>query len=192
MLVGKLNRVATKGQRPLLVAKLLHAGSRVGSADFNWTQCPLYLATKYLGYRGRCQLSKFLVAAGTDPTAVDSKGRSSLYWTLRNRDYHLFSFMIDSYNPRCWTALVHRRVEGLLAQAPEDQLLVLQHQWYNPAALTQQCRLVIRNHLLQEFNYRSLFLLVARLPVPALLKKFLLLDQDVPQEEDVPCFMKET
>lgn len=38
-------RVATKGQRPLLVAKLLAAGSRVGSVDdYPWSQCPLYLA----------------------------------------------------------------------------------------------------------------------------------------------------
>ena len=87
---------------------------------------------------------------------------------------------------------MHRRVEALLAHMPEHELLLLQHQWYNPAALTYQCRLVIRRHLLQEFNYRSLFLLVPRLPVPVLLQKFLLLDQQVPREEDVPCFMKET
>ena len=169
------SRVATKGQRPLLVAKLLAAGSRVGSTeDYPWSQCPLYLATKYLGYRGRHQLAMFLMAAGADPTRMDSKGRSAIYWSLRNRDNDLFAFMIDSYNPRCWEVMLQRRVEELLAELPENHLTTLQQQWYNPPSLAKQCRLAIRLHLLQRFNYRSLFLLVPRLPVPAPLQRFLL------------------
>ena len=169
------SRVATKGQRPLLVAKLLAAGSRVGSTeDYPWSQCPLYLATKYLGYRGRHQLAMFLMAAGADPTRMDSKGRSAIYWSLRNRDNDLFAFMIDSYNPRCWEVMLQRRVEELLAELPDNHLTTLQQQWYNPPSLAKQCRLAIRLHLLQRFNYRSLFLLVPRLPVPAPLQRFLL------------------
>ncbi|KZS17651.1 Ankyrin repeat and SOCS box protein 11 [Daphnia magna] len=184
--------VATKGQRPLLVAKLLAAGSRLGSTeDYSWSQCPLYLATKYLGYRGRHQLAMFLMAAGADPTRMDSKGRSAIYWSLRNRDHDLFVFMIDSYNPRCWDSMLQRRVEELLTDLPDTHLKILQKQWYNPPSLAKQCRLVIRLHLLQKFNYRSLFLLVPRLPLPTVIQRFLLLDQELPDEETTPCFMKD-
>lgn len=157
------------------------------------------------------------MAAGADPTKMDSKGRSAIYWSLRNRDYDLFAFMIDSYNPRCWVAMLQKRVEELLVELPESHLLALQQQWYNPPTLAKQCRLVIRLHLLRRFNYRSLFLLVPRLPVPALIQRFILvntirmpfntllpghhmltffsivsqLDQEQPDEETTPCFMKE-
>lgn len=183
-------RVATKGQRPLLMAKLLEGGSCVGSHD--WSQCPLYLTTKYLGYRGRCQLSKFLVTAGSDPTTMDPDGKSSLYWSLRNRDYDLFRFMIDSCNPRCWAVLMDRNIEDLLGNMPEELLLFLQNQWYNPVSLAAQCRLVIRTHLLKISGNRSLFLRVPSLPLPARLIRFLLLEQQPPQEETIPCFMKNT
>jgi len=182
--------VATKGQRPLLMAKLLEGGSCVGSHD--WSQCPLYLTTKYLGYRGRCQLSKFLVTAGSDPTTMDPDGKSSLYWSLRNRDYDLFRFMIDSCNPRCWAVLMDRNIEDLLGNMPEELLLFLQNQWYNPVSLAAQCRLVIRTHLLKISGNRSLFLRVPSLPLPARLIRFLLLEQQPPQEETIPCFMKNT
>merc|ERR1712071_14185 len=182
--------VATKGQRPLLMARLLQGGSSVGSDD--WSQCPLYLTTKYLGSRGRRQLSKFLVAAGSDPTTMDPEGKSSLYWSLRNRDYDLFRFMIDSYNPRCWVALMNLNVEDLLANVPEELLLFVQNQWYNPASLAAQSRLVIRTHLLNKLGNRSLFLHVPSLPLPAMLHRFLLFDQQPPQEETIPCYMKNT
>lgn len=184
-------RVATKGQRPLLVAKLLAAGARLGSReDYPWSQCPLYLTTKYLGYRGRHQLAMFLMAAGADPTLADSKGRCAIYWCLRNKDHELFAFMIDAYNPHCWFIMLQKRVEDLLAELPDEYLNMLQYQWYNPPSLAKQCRLVIRQHLLRRHNYRSLFLLAPRLPIPPVLQKFLLFDQDVPQEETTPCFMK--
>lgn len=170
------------------MAKLLQAGSCVGTVD--WSQCPLYLTTKYLGYRGRYHLSKFLVAAGSDPTIIDSEGKSSLYWSLRNRDYELFRFMIDSYNPRCWTVLMNNNVEGLLTNVPEELLLFLQNQWYNPISLAAQSRLVIRTHLLKKFGNRSLFLYVPSLPLPPMLQRFLLLEQQPLQEEMIPCFMK--
>ena len=172
----------------MLVAKLLAAGSRVGS--YLWSQCPLYLATKYLGYRGRHQLACFLIASGSDPTLADAKGRSAIYWSLRNRDHELFEFMIDASNPRCWTALLHRRVEDLLAELPEDRLLSLQHLWYNPPSLAKQCRLTIRQYLLNRSGHKSLFLLVPRLNLPNVIQRFLLLDQQLPEEESVPCFMK--
>lgn len=116
----------------------------------------------------------FLMAAGADPTRMDSKGRSAIYWSLRNRDHDLFAFMIDSYNPRCWVAMLQKRVEDLLTELPESHLTALQQQWYNPPTLAKQCRLAIRQHLLRRFNYRSLFLLVPRLPVPILIQRFLL------------------
>lgn len=175
----------------MLVAKLLAAGSRVGaSKDYPWSECPLYLATKYLGYRGRHELARLLIAAGSDPTLVDGKGRGAIYWSLRNRDHDLFHFMIDAYNPRCWVALLHRRVEELLTELSEDQLVSLQQQWYNPPSLAKQCRLVIRQYLLKRFDHQSLFLLVPRLKLPKVMQRFLLLDQQLPQEESVPCFMK--
>lgn len=116
----------------------------------------------------------FLMAAGADPTRMDSKGRSAIYWSLRNRDHDLFVFMIDSYNPRCWDSMLQRRVEELLTDLPDTHLKILQKQWYNPPSLAKQCRLVIRLHLLQKFNYRSLFLLVPRLPLPTVIQRFLL------------------
>lgn len=161
----------------------------------------------------------FLMAAGADPTRMDSKGRSAIYWSLRNRDHDLFVFMIDSYNPRCWDSMLQRRVEELLTDLPDTHLKILQKQWYNPPSLAKQCRLVIRLHLLQKFNYRSLFLLVPRLPLPTVIQRFLLviktllnfsfywvqpviifsvffffflqLDQELPDEETTPCFMKD-
>ena len=116
----------------------------------------------------------FLMAAGADPTRMDSKGRSAIYWSLRNRDHDLFVFMIDSFNPRCWDSVLQKRVEELLSDLPETHLKILQNQLYNPPSLAKQCRLVIRMHLLHKFNYRSLFLLVPRLPLPVLIQRFLL------------------
>jgi hypothetical protein len=116
----------------------------------------------------------FLMAAGADPTRMDSKGRSAIYWSLRNRDHDLFAFMIDSFNPRCWDSMLQKRVEELIGELPETHLKTLQNQLYNPPSLAKQCRLVIRLHLLQKFNYRSLFLLVPRLPLPVLIQRFLL------------------
>lgn len=119
-------------------------------------------------------MAMFLMAAGADPTRMDSKGRSAIYWSLRNRDHDLFVFMIDSFNPRCWDSMLQKRVEELLSDLPETHLKILQNQLYNPPSLAKQCRLVIRMHLLHKFNYRSLFLLVPRLPLPVLIQRFLL------------------
>ena len=182
--------MATKGQRPLLMSKLLQSGSWVNSVDHSANQCPLYLTTKYLGKRGRRQLSKFLLAAGTDATIMDCDGKSSLYWSLRNGDYDLFCFMIDAHNPRCWNALIHLNVEALMAQMSQEMLIFIEKEWYNPPCLSNLCRLVIRNHLLIQFHQRSLFLYVPSLPLPSPLKRFILLDQQPPQEESIPCFMK--
>lgn len=175
----------------MLVAKLLASGSRLGSnGDYPWSQCPLYLATKYLGYRGRHQLALFLMAAGADPTLLDTKGRSALYWCLRNRDHDLFSFMIDAFNPRCWPAMLHQRMEGLLNDLPETHVKLLEAQLYNPPSLTKQCRLLIRGKLLKQSNHLSLFNLVPQLRLPPIIEKFILFNQDLPQDELVPCFMK--
>jgi len=155
-----------------------------------WSQCPLYLITKYLSYYGRHQLACFIMAAGADPCLLDSKGRSAIYWTLRNGDHDLLIFMLDSYNPSCWTTLMHKRVESLLPDLPGVVLDQIQMLWYNPPSLAKICRTVVRRHLLLQCNYRSLFLSVYKLPLPIFLQKFILFDQNLPQEEIIPCFMK--
>ena len=170
--------------------ELLAAGSVLGGKEFVWSQCPLYLITKYLSYYGRHQLACFIMAAGSDPTLLDSKGRSAIYWTLRNGDHDLLIFMLDAYNPNCWTTLLHKRVESLLSDLPEVILDQIKTLWYNPPSLARQCRSVIRRHLLIQFSYRSLFLFVYKLPLPVFLQKFILFDQDLPQEDVIPCFMK--
>jgi hypothetical protein len=185
-------RVATKEQRPLLVVTLLQAGARLGStgSDWYWSQCPLYLATKYIGYRGRHHLARFLLAAGADPTIMDGKGRSALYWTLRNRDYDLFQFMVDTHNPSCWQVLMQPRAESLISELRQDQVLFIEEQLYQLPSLAKQCRTIIRKCLLTQNDYRSLYILVPLLPVPEPHKRFLLFDEELPSDKSVPCFMK--
>lgn len=184
-------RVATKEQRLLLVKTLLASGSRVGSSEGLWSECPLYLATKYLGYRGRHQLAVLLLAAGTDPTVLDSKGRSSLYWSLRNQDYDLFTLMVDAHNPRCWDALLQPRAEALIAQLPEKEVMFVKDQLYTPPSLMRHCRLAIRQHLLNFSGYKSLYTTIPLTPLPERLRKFLLYNIELPEEDEIPCFMKD-
>ena len=63
------------------------------------------------------------MAAGANPTIFDEKGRSSIYWSLRNKDYDLFCFELDAYFPQSWNTLLDKRVEALLSSVPEVKLL---------------------------------------------------------------------
>lgn len=168
--------IATRERRLDLVRLLLDHGASVNVAR-RWNECPLYLATKYLGYTGRRDIAKLLVHNGIDVNVADDRGRTPLYWALKNCDDDFARILV----------LCGGRIRGMPWTALEPQLgidlrrNVDFYEWFkaemsSPTPLKRLCMVVIRKVIACGRGKCNLVDTLRQLPLPAPLIRYLTLE----------------
>lgn len=148
-----------------LIRLLLQHGTRLANID-NSSNCPLYLATKYLRY-GRRDVAINLVYSGCDPNHADVDGNTSLYWAMCNEDYELSVLLIRAGGrfDVNWSlpSSITRQGSGF------SQLLDEQR---SPRSLQCSCRLFIRRRLMGVHS-GNVCLQIEKLMLPSRLISYL-------------------
>uniref|UniRef100_T1INI6 SOCS box domain-containing protein n=1 Tax=Strigamia maritima TaxID=126957 RepID=T1INI6_STRMM len=165
--------VAVRERRLDLVQLLLENGAKLGRVT-SWSDCPLYLATKYL-YFGRREIAILLVISGCDADFADGERRNSLFWALKNGDRELaYLLVMAGGRPRVgwdWGLL------GAAVGQDDDFLCWMRKEMSSPPSLKRLSRLCIRKRILL-LNCGVVSKFVNRLDLPRSIKEYLNLDRN--------------
>ncbi|GAB6029559.1 hypothetical protein CHUAL_005304 [Chamberlinius hualienensis] len=167
--------LATRSCRIDLVTTLLNYGAKVNIAKC-WSECPLFLSCKYLGYKGRHEILRLLVNSGISLNLSDDYGKTPLYWALKNLDKNVSRALIlcgASVNPLTWCAL--DRELGIDIKDDEEYYKWLRNELNRPYPLQRQCLRFIRSYLCSD-TAKDFTVKVNCLPLPNTLIRYLLLD----------------